>query len=195
MKKILGSALLLTSVLATAGENYYQNAWDAKGLLAIEGAFGSAQTKLTEPNPSGGDHIINNEGNSAVGAAFKLGGESESYRLFMSARYHNVENYDYVATAGMELQYLLRFTEHFNIFLGVNGGMMGSQATIGSTEYSVINPYAGVDAGLNIDIVENFGVEVGVRMNKAFADSSEIGAVDYIAEGYASLVFKFTGNY
>ena len=195
MKKVLGSVLLLTSVYAMAGENYYQNAWDAKGLLALEGAFGSAQTKLTEPNPSGGDHIISNTSNSAFGGGLKLGGESEHYRLFVSGRYHAVDNYDYVMTAGMELQYLLRFTEYFDVFMGVNGGMMGSQATIGSTEYSVWNPYAGGDLGINIDVLENFGIELGVRVNKAFSDSTEIGSVDLLAEGYASLVFKFTSDY
>ena len=195
MKKVLSSVLLLTSVYATAGENYYQNAWDAKGLLAIEGMFGTAQTKLTEPNPAGGDHVIKNEGNSAFGGGLKLGGESEHYRLFVSGRYHAVDNYDYVVTAGLELQYLLRFTEYFDIFLGINGGMMGSQATISSTEYSVWNPYAGADAGVNIDVAENFGIELGVRMNQAFADSSEVGSVDNLVEGYASLVFKFTSDY
>lgn len=195
MKKVLGSVLLLTSVYATAGENYYQNAWDAKGLLALESGFGVAQTKLTEPNPAGGDHVIVNESKSAFSGGLKLGGESESYRLFISARYHEVEDYDYVYTAGAELQYLIRAGEHFNIFMGLNGGMMGSQATVGTTEYSVTNPYAGGDAGVNIDVVDNFGIELGLRMNKNLGETNEKGSVDYLAEGYVSLVFKFTGDY
>ncbi len=195
MKKVLGSVLLLTSVYATASENYYQNAWDAKGLVALEGAFGVAETKLTQENPTGGDYIIKKESGSSFAGGLKLGGESEDYRFFMSARYHEVEDYDYVTTIGAEMQYLIRAGEHFNIFLGLNGGGMGSQTTIGAVEYSMWNPYVGADAGVNIDIVENFGLEFGIRFNKAFSDSQDVGAVDYLAEGYVSLVFKFTGQY
>ncbi len=193
MKKILGSVLLLTSVYASAGENYFQNAWDAKGLMAIEGSFGSAQSKLTQP-VAGGDRVLSSENNTAVGAGFKLGGESEYYRLFLSGRYHAVDGYDSVTTLGMEMQYLIRAGENFNIFLGVNGGLMGAR-TSGVTEYSTSNPYAGVDAGANIDIVENFGVEFGVRVNKSLGDTDKVGSIDNLIEGYASLVFKFTGTY
>ncbi|WP_345975199.1 hypothetical protein [Sulfurimonas sp. HSL3-7] len=195
MKKVLGSVLLLTSVYATAGENYFQTAWDAKGLIALEGAFGTAQTKLTESSPSGGDHVILNENGTSFGGGLKLGGESEDYRFFLSARYHDVEDYDYVSTVGLEMQYLIRAGEHFNIFLGLNGGLMSAQTTIGETEYTTNNPYAGADVGVNIDIVDNFGVELGIRANKSLGDQNEIGTVDYLAEGYASLVFKFTGAY
>lgn len=195
MKKVLGSVLLLTSIYATAGENYFQNAWDAKGLIALEGALGQAQTKLTEASPSGGEHVILNESGSAFGAGLKVGGESDTYRLFLSGRYHDVEDYDYVSTVGLEMQYLIRAGEHFNIFLGLNGGLMSAQTTIGETEYTTNNPYAGVDVGANIDIVENFGIEFGLRTNKSFSDGSDIGTVDYLVEAYGSLVFKFTGAY
>lgn len=195
MKKVIGSVLLLTSVYATAGENYFQNAWDAKGLLALEGAFGTGQTKQTQDIPAGGSHVITNESGSAFGGGLKLGGESESYRFFISGRYHAVKDYDYVYTAGAEMQYLIRAGEHFNIFLGVNGGMMGTQATFGATEYTTTNPYAGADAGVNLDIVENFGLELGVRLNKNLGDTNKVASIDYLAEGYVSLVFKFTGEY
>ena len=187
--------MLLASVYASAGENYFANEWDAKGLIALEGFAGTTQTKLTQDDPSGGDYIILDKSGSAFGGGLKIGGESKDYRLFLSARYHDVEDYDYVSTLGAEIQYLIRAGEHFNVFLGLNGGVMASQATIGTVEYSTTNPYAGADAGVNIDIVDNLGVEFGLRVNKAFADSSEIGAVDYLAEGYASIVFKFTGEY
>jgi len=195
MKKVLGSVLLLTSVYATAGENYFQNAWDAKGLLAVEGAFGQGQAKLTQENPSGGSHVIKNESKNAFGGGLKLGGESERYRLFISGRYHSVSDFDSVYTAGAEMQYLIRAGEHFNIFLGINGGLMGTQMTVGSTEYTTTNPYAGGDIGVNLDIIENFGLELGVRLNKNLGDTTDIGSIDYLAEGYVSLVFKFTGEY
>jgi len=195
MKKVLGSVLLLTSVYATAGENYFQDAWDAKGLLAIEGAFGTAQTKQVQDNPSGGVHVLSSESKSDVAGGLKLGGESEDYRVFISARYHVVDGFDSVITAGAELQYLLRAGENFNLFLGLNGGALGSQATVGSTQYSYWDPYAGADIGANIDIHENFGLEFGARFNKGFGDQNDPAVIDYLAEGYVSLVFKFTGEY
>lgn len=194
MKKALGSVLLLASVYAAAGENYFQTAWDAKGLLALEGGFGQANPKETQ-DINGGQYVINDSKVSSFSGGLKLGGESEDYRLFISARYHEVEDFDYAATAGAEIQYLIRAGENFNVFLGLNGGVMKSQKTVGPNEYTTSNPYVGGDAGVNIDITNNFGVELGARVNKAIVDSSNVATIDYIAEGYASLVIKFTGAY
>ncbi|MCK5666624.1 MAG: hypothetical protein KAI17_24210 [Thiotrichaceae bacterium] len=196
LRKSVGSLMLLASVYASAGENYFQNSWDAKGLLALEGGFGIGSVKQTQNDPATGAlFVLNSTNEAAISGGFKLGGESEHYRLFLSARYHEVQDFDSVVTAGAELQYLIRAGENFNIFLGVNGGMMASQKTIGALEYSTDNAYAGVDAGVNIDITENFGLELGARLNNTFDDSDNPANIAYLAEGYASLVFKFTGDY
>ena len=194
LRKSVGSLMLLASVYASAGENYYQNAWDAKGLLALEGGFGVANAKQTQ-SIEGGVYVQRSQNEAAGSAGFKLGGESEYYRLFLSARYHEVENFDYVATVGGEMQYLIRAGENFNLFLGINGGMMSSQTTLGANEYSINNPYAGGDVGVNIDITDSFGLELGARVNSTFTKSDNPANVAYLAEGYASLVFKFTGQY
>ena len=186
--------MLLAGVYASAGENYFQTAWDAKGLLALEGAFGQAQTKLVQDNPGAGD-LVDTETDGVAAGGFKLGGESENYRLFLSGRYHVVPDYDYVATVGAELQYLIRSGENFNIFFGVNGGMMRSQATDNNIEYTVTNSYLGGDVGVNFDISQNFGLELGARLNQSLGDKKEPASIDYLAEGYVSLVFKFTGDY
>lgn len=195
MKKLMGSALLLASVYVSAGENYFQDEWDAKGLLALEGAVGTAQAKQTEPNPSGGYHVIDNKYQAAFAGGLKLGGESRLYRIYLSGRYHMVNDYDGVVTLGGELQYLIRAGEHFNIFLGVNGGQLVAQTTKDTTEYTFRSAYAGGDLGVNIDISDNFGLELGARGMKTLADSNEVGAISFLVEGYASLVFKFTGDY
>jgi len=194
LRKSVGSLMLLASVYASAGENYFQNAWDAKGLLALEGGFGIANAKQTEPAVDS-VHILNSANETAVSGGLKLGGESQYYRLFVSARYHEVKNFDYVTTVGGEIQYLIRAGENFNIFLGINGGMMSSQKTTGEFEDSINNPYAGGDVGVNIDVTENFGIELGARVNSTFTDSSNPANIAYLAEGYGSLVFKFTGAY
>ncbi len=195
MKKILGSVLLLTSVYATAGENYFQNEWDAKGLIAFEGAGGMAQVKQTEDNPSGGQHVILSEKKSGGAVGFKLGGESEDYRVFLSGRYHAIADYDSVVTVGGEIQYLIRAGEHFNIFMGLNGGQLIAQTTQGNIQYSYNSLYAGGDAGVNLDLIDNFGLELGARAMKSLSGTSDVGAISFIAEGYVSLVFKFTGDY
>ena len=194
LRKSVGSLMLLASVYASAGENYFQNAWDAKGLLALEGGFGVAHAKQTQ-DIEGGVYVQNSKNEGAFAGGLKLGGESEFYRLFISARYHGVKNFDYVATVGGEIQYLIRAGENFNIFMGINGGMMSSQATLGTNEYSVNNPYAGGDVGVNIDVTDNFGIELGARVNSTFTNSDNPANVAYLAEGYGSLVFKFTGAY
>ena len=195
MKKLIGSALLLTSVYATAGENYFQNEWDAKGLIGLEGAIGMTQVKLTEENPTGGKHVIQSEKKSTFAGGLKLGGESENYRLFLSGRYHEAKDFDSVLTVGAELQYLIRAGEHFNIFMGINGGQLMAYSTVGSTQYKYDSAYAGGDAGVNIDIFENFGLELGARGMKTLSESSDNGGISFLLEAYASLVFKFTGNY
>ena len=194
LRKSVGSLMLLAGVYASAGENYFQTAWDAKGLIALEGGAGVANVKQTQ-DITGGVYVQNSSNEAVVSAGLKLGGESENYRLFVSARYHNVQDFDYVATVGGELQYLIRAGESFNVFLGLNGGMMSSQRTIGTDEYSINNPYAGADAGINIDITEHFGIELGARINSTFTNSDNPANIAYLAEGYGSLVFKFTGAY
>jgi len=195
MKKIVSSILLLSSVYASAGENYFQNEWDAKGLIGLEGSLGSTQMKQTEENPNGGEHVIVSDKKTAFAGGLKLGGESEHYRLFLSGRYHGVTDFDSVLTLGAEMQYLIRAGEHFNIFMGVNGGQMVSQMTVGTIQYTANNTYAGGDAGINIDVFDNFGIELGVRGMKTLGDTSDVGSISFIVEGYASLVFKFTGSY
>ena len=194
LRKTVGSLMLLAGVYASAGENYFQTAWDAKGLLALEGAFGQAKSKQVQDVP-GGSYVLHSKTDTIGAGGLKLGGESEDYRLFLSGRFHAVPDYDSVTTLGLEMQYLMRAGENFNVFLGINAGSMWSQLTAGSTEYSTRSTYAGGDAGVNIDITQNFGVELGARLNKSLSNSDNPASIDYLAEAYMSLVLKFTGAY
>ena len=72
---------------------------------------------------------------------------------------------------------------------------MRSQATDNNIEYTVTNSYLGGDVGVNFDISQNFGLELGARLNQSLGDNKEPASIDYLAEGYVSLVFKFTGDY
>ncbi|WP_373033627.1 hypothetical protein [Sulfurovum sp.] len=102
------------------------------------------------------------------------------------------------ASLGLQIDYLIRAGEHFNIFMGINGGAIQSTFeydVAGTTQYVTNqNPYAGVQAGVNIDIIENLGLEFGGRAKHVFREANTY-AISDMYEGYASIVFKFTGEY
>jgi len=201
LKKVLSSAVLLAAVNASAGENYFANEWDAKGLIALEGA-GSAIDLVYQDTSVTPNTIIND---SAGGGAIslQLGGESNFYRLFLATTYYQFDapqtSSSTATSLGVQLDYLIRAGEHFNIFMGVNGGGIYSdfEYTDGTgtiTTESGSDGYGGVQVGVNIDIVDTLGVELGGRVKHVFS-TADVYTLDNIYEGYASIVFKFTGEY
>ena len=196
MKKILSSAILLASVTAGAGENYFSNEWDAKGLIAIEGSGGSMNLKQQN-----GSSIAADDSTGAGSLALKLGGESRYYRLFVEGRYYMLDADGFksskAGSLGLQIDYLIRAGEHFNIFMGLNGGAIYSEfQTDGTVDNKFVNQngYAGAQAGVNIDIIDNLGVELGVRAKHVFTDDDTY-AISSSYDGYVALVFKFTGEY
>ena len=196
MKKVLSSAILLACVTASAGENYFSNEWDAKGLIAIEGSGGSMS--LVNQDTTG---ITVDDSTGAGSVALKLGGESRYYRLFVEGRYYMLDASGYesskATSLGLQVDYLIRAGEHFNIFMGLNGGGIFSnfqkQGTP-SVQYTNKDAYIGAQAGVNIDIIDNLGIELGVRTKHAFTDNN-VTAITNAYEGYVAIVFKFTGEY
>ncbi len=200
MKKVLSSALLLASVTVSAGENYFSNEWDAKGLIAIEGSGGSLSLKNQNAST-----IALDDSTGAGSVALKLGGESKFYRLFLEGRYYMLNASDYdsskAASLGVQIDYLIRAGEHFNIFMGLNGGGIYSKfqkdaitATTPSVQHTNKDGYIGAQAGVNIDIIDNLGIELGARTKYIFA-ADDVVAISNAYEGYAAIVFKFTGEY
>jgi hypothetical protein len=190
LRKAVGSLLLLAGVTASA-ENFFQDEWDAKGLIGLELGGGVANVKQLTTN----DAVITDETEAIGSFGLKFGGESENYRAFLEARFIGEADYDYIGTVGASLQYLIRTGENFNIFMGVNGGQLYSRATENDIEYTHSNPYLGADAGVNLDFTDNLGLELGARFQKVLTNNSEPFMIDYLAQGYASLIFKFTGDY
>jgi len=201
LKKIISSVVLLAAVNVYAqSENYFASEWDAKGLLAIEGAGGSMN--LTEESNS----TIGRDDDVASGAiSLKLGGESKNYRLFLVGTYYifdgkkDTVTESTAASLGIQMDYLIRAGEHFNVFLGLNGGGIRTDikedtgtGTISNVE---TNTYAGGQAGINIDIIDNLGLEFGARAKHVFTGSDHPYTIENIYEGYGSIVFKFTGDY
>lgn len=197
LKKVLSSAILLAAMNASAGENYFANEWDAKGLIAIEGAGGSMDLVQKDATT-----IQTSESTGAGSVSLKLGGETKYYRLFLAGTYYLLDapntSKSTATSLGLQIDYLIRAGEHFNIFMGLNGGGIYSDFeddSTGTTSYKTNQDlYAGAQAGANIDITDNLGIELGVRAKHVFTDE-DVYAIDNMYEGYASIVFKFTGEY
>ena len=200
LKKILSSVVLLAAVNASAGENYFSDEWDAKGLIAIEGAGGSVNIS---GNNLAKSPVVNKDENTGFSTvALKLGGESKHYRLFVSGTYYFLNAPDTskstAVALGLQVDYLIRAGEHFNIFLGLNGGGLYSdlQSKNNPSQFyqDTADGYLGAQAGFNIDIIDNLGIELGGRFKHVFAEQ-DIYSINDEYEGYAALVFKFTGDY
>ena len=198
LKKVLSAAVLLAAVNASASENYFANEWDAKGLIALEGSGGSMN--LIEKDPT---TIYDSETVAAGSVSLKLGGESKHYRLFLAGTYYQLDDSTRITDStafslGLQVDYLIRAGEHFNIFMGLNGGLMNTNFeydVAGVTTYdNNTDAYYGAQAGVNIDIIDTLGVELGVR-GKYVATANDVYTIDNMYEGYASIVFKFTGEY
>jgi hypothetical protein len=117
----------------------------------------------------------------------KLGAESRHYRVFVDSRYWYTDELKSAYTIGGALQYLIRPTEVFNFFLGVNAGV------INTVDDPKSDTYYGLDAGINLDVAENFGIEVGARV--ATTDTDKELRAETIYQGYVSAIFKFTSDY
>jgi len=188
---------------ASAGENYFANERDAKGLIAIEGAAGSTNTSYRDTTTTPGSTIItNDETSAAVSGSLKLGGETKFYRLFLAGSYYQLDvpntSVSTAMSLGLQVDYLIRAGEHFNIFMGLNGG--GIVSTFDYDVAGVVtsttnqNGYGGAQAGANIDLIDNLGIELGVRAKHVFSDNDTF-AIDDMFEAYDSIVFKFTDEY
>ena len=205
LKKVLSSVILLAAVNASAGENYFSDEWDAKGLIAIGGSGGSMSLTNKTTDNNGFTEIVKSDNSGFSSATFKMGGESKHYRLFVDGTYYIFSAPDTTESTaislGVQMDYLIRAGEHFNIFMGLNGGGIYSefQSEDNSTPaktYSVDSKdaYAGAQLGVNIDIIDNLGIELGGRVKHVFTSEDQY-VIENLYEGYATLVFKFTGEY
>ena len=146
--------------------------------------------------------VSSTDSTGAGSVSLKLGGESRFYRLFLAGTYYLLDapntSSSSAASLGLQIDYLIRAGEHFNIFMGLNGGGIYSDfeqnVAGGTTSETNTDAYAGAQAGVNIDIIDNLGVELGVRGKHVFSGDN-VAAIDNMYEGYAAIVFKFTGEY
>ena len=172
LKKIMLPALLVMGMSASADEG------SVKGLIGVE--VGSMGNEIVAED--GGKDNVN-----TASAGLKLGAESRHYRVFIDARYWYADEFYSAGSIGGAVQYLIRPAEMFNIFLGVNAGFVN---TIGDTDTV---PYYGMDAGFNLDMSEDFGIEAGVRA--AACDGKDYKEATTLYQAYVSAIFKFDTDY
>jgi len=189
MKKKLKSLVLCSILSATT-------VIADESLVAIEGTYGGLNVD-SEVVSTG---LAKNDNVSLAGGGLKIGAQSDNYRLFLSANYYAASNddYNYVATYGIELDYLIKLSKSFGVFLGVNGGMANiEQIDTTGIKRTSSDPYFGGAAGINIHVSRSVDFELGGRM-LIMDISNTRNDVKYtynsLASGYASIIFKFKMN-
>ena len=196
MKKILKTLAVVTTALTVslaAGESKtsYDDNWGVKSVIGFEGGFGKSQTEITDQS------IIDT---TPISAGIKVGAEGQEYRILLNTRYYFMEKTELALSVGATVQYLFRFTDWGNLFLGVEAGgstfrfryspSSGGEATA-ETGFQL---YYGGNAGLNFDFGDTVGLEVGGRymaMDNSITNNGSTIKIPYVAQGYASIMFKY----
>lgn len=195
MKKILLSTLLPLSLFATNEAALLKDSKD-KSLIAFEGGYANiALNKTTTPNKD--------LSTQPLYGAFKIGAQSEHYRLYFSANYFHVKEYDYANSLGAEFHYLQPLNNTFGLFFGLNSSLINLRADSdeGKREFSTLA--IGGDVGLDVDISKLITFQfatrytpinvVNTRLNTT--KTQEINySLDSMLNLYMTLAFKFNLN-
>lgn len=170
-------ALLVIGMSAHAEEES-----TTKGLIGVQ--LGYINTTYNVPAVDGGGtkHV------DSPSIGLKFGAEGDFYRVFIDTNYWYTDEYASAMTVGLAIQYLVRPAKFFNIFMGLNGGLVNTQGNKDT------NPYYGADLGVNFDIGEKFALEIGGRACAVDSNDKE-GTIDDFYQGYVSAIFKFTPPY
>jgi hypothetical protein len=181
--KTLALTLMLSTTAAMADES----------LVALEGAFGSLN--VDQENSVSG--ATSNSNVSLMGGGIKIGAQSDEFRVFLSANYYDSSdsNYNYVTTYGAELDYLIKPSPSFDIFLGVNAGIASiEQIDDTNVKRTSKDMYYGGSGGLNVHLNNSFDLEFGGRVLLLDISNTK-NNVKYtyntLISGYASVIYKF----
>ncbi len=182
--------MLVAGMSASASDDYYQDEWDAKGLIGVEVGYMGTNFQKKGAQNIDDSYNVDKLTTSSASLGLKLGGETKYYRFFVEGRIWNTNEYNNGATGGIALQYLIPLDgESLNAFIGVNGGFINVLDT------DAWDPYLGADAGVNINMNPNFGIEVGLRYSGVDVADREYDKVNAFYQGYVTAIYKFTGDY
>lgn len=160
-------------------------------LVGIEAGYnGLSMSALNDDGTPAFDETTN-----YAHAGIKIGAQNENYRIFLSARYNKIDDFDYAYTMGVEFQYLINFSKHANLFLGAGMGMAEMEYLDDKNFVRTISdPYVGGDIGVNYHVNESIDLELGVRLISLDANNLKNDITytfDTITTGYTSVIFKF----
>lgn len=182
------SVLLTSSVIA---DNHDLSTSDFS-LIGIEGSYSSISSDVDTPNS------ISSDKTTVGGVGLKVGAQSYNYRVFLTANYYNDSDgdYDYIATYGIQFDYLLNISQKVNIYLGINTGYANMKYTVPGETFSrtISDPYYGGDAGLNIHVSSLVDLELGARMLLLDAENVKNNTTytfNNMVSGYASIIFRY----
>ena len=182
MKSIVLVAIL--SSIAMADTVIYKE----HSLIGIEGGVTSINQDVSNSNKT--------FSNTVGSIGFKIGAESRDYRIFLIADYHTKpnSNYNYIATYGAQLDYLLNVSSKMNLYFGANLGVADMKFKIaeGTSTRTISNLYYGPDAGMNFHVNNLIDLELGARFMIIDDTNSKNGATyNNFFTGYTSIIFKY----
>lgn len=191
LNKVVISALLVASSLVAGETTSAYTFDDTYSFVGIEGGVGRLDVERSDgTNPSTLKKY------NMFGAGLKVGAQTKDYKVYLNANYYDADDFDYLATYGVGLQYMFNFSKIMNVFLGVNGGIANMRflpAGEANTR-TISDPYFGGEAGVNIHMGEKIDLELGARFYSMDASNS-IADVKYtfdnMISAYASVNFKF----
>jgi len=194
IKSIVVASTLLLGSATFADENFYPQ---TKSLVGIEGGYSSLDYE-------NGVKTDNKQGSVSLGnVGLKIGAETEDYRIFLSGAYffESGSQYDYLTTYGISFQYKFNVSQAFNLYLGVNSGLMNAKVRAKDSKgveepfsRTFSNSYVGGDLGTNIHLGKSVDLELGGRVMSVQADNTINGLtyhIGNIVQGYGSLIFKW----
>ena len=186
-KVILASFLIGTSLLGSSLEHTS----DSQSLVGLELGYSSVGVENDATPVYRNLHKLGDVG-------FKVGVQSDEYRLFIGGRYYGSPNFKYMNTIGAEFQYLFNFSKYANFYLGVNTGL-ASLKIIDEKDLSrtISDNYFGGDAGFNIHLGKMVDLELGARLMSLQAENTRSSikyTFDNIISGYASVIIKYDMN-
>ena len=187
MKKILTKIALAACLLGIPAFVMADDEYNS--LFAIEGGCSDVNLEVSSLT----EEIQTNEfGNVGL----KIGAESENYRIFLSARYYDANDFTKFYTAGAAFQYKFNFSREANFFLGGNIGKayvrVAQKGTLPSVDMST--GYVGGDAGFNFHTSSMIDLEIGARymhFNETMIRNGYLYDLSSLATAYASIIIKW----
>ncbi len=190
--KVVVSALLVTSSLVASDSSGVYSFENVYSFVGIEGGVGSLD--IEENNPGSPANLQDTD---LYHGGLKLGAQSENFRIYFNANYYAGEDdFDYLTTYGVGIQYLFNFSNVMNAFIGLNTGMANGKYYVGNEETTrtISDPYIGGEAGVTVHLGDEIDLELGARVLSLDASNTQDDykiTLDNMITGYASINFKW----